>query len=278
MSDLELAIQHIGGIVTISAFLVLLILESVLPLRRRKLPRRRRLLTNLVLTALTMAVWAGRERFGLLQMVDLPAPAQLALGFLLMDLTFYGWHRINHELRVLWRFHQVHHVDPDMDILTSFRFHAGEIVYSAVFRAAQVALLGVTPLAYIVYEIAFTVATMFHHSNLRLPVRLERAVNLVLVTPRMHGIHHSVIRNETDANYSVVLRWWDQLCRSLRLNVPQSQITIGVAGFDRPRDNGLWLQLALPFRRQRAPEAARAERPPRQLADPREQRVSFMAQ
>ena len=136
-----------------------------------------------------------------------------------MDLTFYYWHRLNHTRPLLWRFHNVHHADPDMDVTTSFRFHWGEVLYSTVFRLLQVGLIGVSPLTYLVYEVVFNGATMFHHSNLRLPVAWERRLNRVFVTPRMHGVHHSAVGPETNSNYSVIFSWWDRLNRSLRLNV-----------------------------------------------------------
>jgi len=118
---------------------------------------------------------------------------------------------------------------------------------SAIFRAVQVFLIGVAPLTYVVYETVFTLATLFHHSNLNMPVNLERRLNRVLVTPRMHGIHHSVVRSELNSNYSVIFRWWDALNRSLVLNVPSSALTIGVGRFQRPGDNNILRLIRLPF-------------------------------
>ena len=111
--------------------------------------------------------------------------------------------------------------------------------------------MGAFPLLYVAYGITFQLCTLFHHSNLRLPLRLERLLNSVVVTPRMHGIHHSVVAAETNSNYSVVFRFWDLINGSLRLGVGQSDITIGVAGYSAPSDNGVWTLLAMPFRKQR---------------------------
>jgi sterol desaturase/sphingolipid hydroxylase (fatty acid hydroxylase superfamily) len=257
--------RPISPVLVIALFLLLLLLESHLPLRRPKRPRRARYVANGALTglalvtgglivrplALGMAVWAELHSFGLLQLVDLPLWLQLAAGFLLMDLTFYYWHRLNHTWPLLWRFHNVHHVDPDLDVTTSFRFHFGEVLYSTAFRLLQVGLLGVMPLTYVLYELLFNCATMFHHSNLHLPVHWERRLNRVLVTPRMHGVHHSVVAPETNSNYSVVFSWWDRLNRSLRLNLRQADLVIGVPGYLRPGDNRILPLLALPFGRQR---------------------------
>jgi sterol desaturase/sphingolipid hydroxylase (fatty acid hydroxylase superfamily) len=201
--------------------------------------------------ALTLAAWTQTAGFGLLPRLPLPFWAQFLLGFLWLDATFYYWHRANHVYPLLWRFHNVHHVDPDLDVSTSFRFHFGETFYSTAFRVLQVSILGVAPETYLAYEIAFNLGTMFHHSNLALPVRLERLLNKALVTPRMHGLHHSVVGRETNSNYSVIFSWWDRLNRSLLLNVPQKEVVIGVPGYLLPQDNRVPALLLMPFRQQR---------------------------
>jgi len=201
--------------------------------------------------SLKLAGLASERAYGLLHLVSLPSGVQFAVGFLLMDLTFYYWHRANHIIPLMWRFHNVHHLDPDMDVSTSFRFHFIEVLYSTAFRILQVGLLGISPLTYVIYEVCFQVETVFHHSNFRLPITLERMLNKVIVTPRMHGIHHSTIKDETNSNYSVIFKIWDLLHGSLRLHVPQSDIDIGVAGYQQQEDNRFWNLIAFPFRKQR---------------------------
>jgi len=246
-------------------FIVLLLVEQFIPLRRRTRSFFSRLVQNLTLTAavflvgslvvknagLATARWSAERGIGIALWMPLPQWGRIALGFLLMDLTFYYWHRANHRIRLLWRFHNVHHVDPDLDVTTSFRFHFGEIAYSSVFRVVQVALLGVAPLTYVIYETVFTIETMFHHSNVRLPVRFERLLNRIIVTPRMHGVHHSAVGSETNTNYSVIFPWWDYLHRTLVLNVPQSSIRIGVPGYLEPKENRFWNLVRLPFVKQK---------------------------
>jgi len=265
MIDTAITSHTISLFLVPGIFLLLLVLESLRPLRRLKRGRGSRYLVNGVLTglgfitgvlavrpaALGGALWAERHAFGLLHVASLPLWVKVAVGVLLMDLTFYYWHRLNHTRPLLWRFHNVHHADPDMDVTTSFRFHWGEVLYSTVFRLLQVSFIGVLPLTYVVYEAAFSCATLFHHSNLRLPVAWERRLNRVFVTPRMHGVHHSAVGPETNSNYSVIFSWWDRLNRSLTLNVGQSDIVIGVPGYLRPGDNRVLPMLALPFTRQR---------------------------
>jgi sterol desaturase/sphingolipid hydroxylase (fatty acid hydroxylase superfamily) len=263
---MNMTAQFFSGALAVPViFLLLALLESFRPLRRRKRRRPRRYVVNGALTGLGFltgvltvrpvslgaALWAENHSFGLLHLVYLPPWLKVAAGVLLMDLTFYYWHRLNHTRPLLWRFHNVHHADPDLDVTTSFRFHWGEVLYSTAFRLLQVGLIGILPLTYVVYEAAFNCATMFHHSNLRLPVAGERLINKIFVTPRMHGVHHSVVGRETNSNYSVIFSWWDRLNRSLRLNVAQAEIIIGVPGYLIPRDNRILPMLALPFRRQR---------------------------
>lgn len=245
--------------------LTLFLLERVVPLRRPKSRLAGRLLVNAAFSALALvavallvrpAVEASFARlaerpFGLTRWIDLPAPAQGVLAFLLMDLSFYYWHALNHRVPLFWRFHNVHHLDPDLDVSTALRFHFGELAFSAGFRIVQILVIGVSPWAYAVYEAVFQANTLFQHGNVRLPIRVERAVNRLLVTPRMHGIHHSRVRRETNSNYGVVFPWWDRLHRSLVLDVPQAEVTIGVPGYSMPGDNGLWNAVCHPFRRQR---------------------------
>ena len=246
----------------VGVFLLLLALEAASPLRRRTKSRRQRWPVNFALTAgvmaagllvvrpvaLTVIFWAGDRNLGLLRLVRLPAPAAILVGLVLMDLTFYWWHRANHRFFLLWRFHGVHHLDPDLDVTSATRFHFGEILDSTVFRVLQVGLLGVDVFTFLLYEVAYQGANMLQHANLRLPLLLERALNNVLVTPRMHGIHHSVVSAEVGSNFSVVLRWWDAIHRTLRLNVPQKDINIGVAGYLSPEHNRLWPLVILPFK------------------------------
>jgi sterol desaturase/sphingolipid hydroxylase (fatty acid hydroxylase superfamily) len=157
----------------------------------------------------------------------------------------------NHRIHFLWRFHNVHHIDPDLDVSTAFRFHFIEVGLSAGFRALQVLVIGPSFFAYLVYESAFQLGTLFHHSNTRLPPGLERALNVLLVTPRMHGIHHSNVREENISNFGVVFPWWDRLHRTLRLNVPQADVVIGIPAYSGPADNRILRCFAMPFHPQR---------------------------
>jgi len=246
-------------------FLVLFGWERHSPLRTARTALARRLFVNVGISALALGTAAlivdpvavtalqqilARE-FGLLHWVELPAAAQFVVGFVLMDIAFYYWHVANHRIPFLWRFHNVHHIDPDLDVSTAFRFHLGEVALSAGFRVVQIAVIGVSPLTFAIYELVYQANTLFHHSNVHLPLQVERLLNKILVTPRMHGIHHSEVWRENNSNYSVVFPWWDRLHRTLRLNIPQSRIVIGIPAYMTSGDNRLGNALLLPFLRQR---------------------------
>lgn len=254
----------IPGVVA-AVFVTLLLLETRFSLRQAKCSKAKRFVINAGISAIALATGAyivapiaiglaarsSEKAFGLLQIVPLPSGVEFVVGFLLLDLTFYYWHRANHAFPFFWRFHNVHHVDPDLDVSTSFRFHFGEVFFSLGFKALQIYLLGISLLTYLVYELAFQCATLFHHSNVRLAINVERALNSIVVTPRMHGIHHSIVKDETNSNYSVIFRWWDLMHGTLRLDVRQSQVVIGVPAYLDPQDNGFLNLLILPVRRQR---------------------------
>ena len=246
-------------------FAVLFAIERLSPLRDSRIELFGRVLINLAVSALAFLValivvrpcatrsleWTSQQSFGLLHLIPVPSWVGAIIGFLLLDLSFYYWHLLNHKIPLLWRFHNVHHTDPALDVSTGFRFHFGEVLFSTIFRVAQVSLIGVSIGTFAAYELIFQANTLFHHSNVRLPIRLERLLNLILVTPRMHGIHHSQVRRETDSNFGVVFCGWDRLHRTLGLNVPQSKIEIGIPGYSLPSDNRFFYSLVLPFCRQR---------------------------
>lgn len=255
--------KTIIAVIVITVFLALLLAETRSSLRQRTRSKITRYWINfgvsglalatgaLIVAPVALALASSDTSFGLLRIFPLPFAVELIVGFLLMDLSFYYWHRANHAIPLLWRFHNVHHVDPDLDVTTSFRFHFGEVAYSVVFRALQVYLLGVSLVTYLTYELFFQCATMFHHSNMRLAITAERWLNKIVVTPRMHGVHHSTVREEAFSNFSVIFRWWDRIHGTLKLNVHQSDIVIGVPAYLGREDNKFLKLLMLPFRKQR---------------------------
>jgi sterol desaturase/sphingolipid hydroxylase (fatty acid hydroxylase superfamily) len=250
----------IGG-----TFGALLLLEWRWPLRRRVESRLRRSARNLAVAglsaatvrvaelpvALPLAMWVERSGWGLLKLLAIPVWLEVLLAFVLLDYTLYLWHILLHKVPLLWRCHQPHHVDLDLDTSTALRFHFAELVASVPWRAGQVVLIGVSPLALSIWQTVTLMEVMFHHSNIRFPIKVERWLNRLVVTPRMHGIHHSVVHEEQNSNWSSGLTLWDWLHGTLRLNVPQDEITVGVPAYQAPNDVTLPKVLAMPFVEQR---------------------------
>ena len=198
-----------------------------------------------------LAIWVETRGFGLVKFWGLPLWLEVPLAILALDYTLYLWHTLTHRVPLLWRFHQPHHADRDMDASTAVRFHFGEVALSAGWRAAQIVLIGVTPLSYSVWQTGLILSILFHHSNVRLSDRTDRLLGWVLVTPRMHEIHHSNVHEEADSNWSSGLSLWDRLHGTLRLDVPTERITIGVPAYSQAEDVVLPKVLEMPFTEQR---------------------------
>lgn len=220
----------------------LFLLEKRYALRKQRIPLQQRLKTNVAVVSTAVpvlrlalipaqvkaAAFAKEKELGLLHLLKLPPLLTHALTFVALDWVNYLWHRLNHRWPLMWRFHQVHHTDMDMDVSTALRFHIGELFTSVPFKGGCILLLGASPRATLVYEVFFELANNFHHSNLRLPRQTDRQLAQLIVTPRMHGIHHSVKEEETNSNFSVIFNLWDRLHGTLQLDVPQEEINIGV--------------------------------------------------
>src|ERR1041385_5299498 len=262
----ERSIQHLTFLVLLFAvaattFLTLFAFERILPLRKAVEPWPRRVARNLTVGAiafivafpvqLALLVPLSRRGLGLLPMMTLPAWLRTTIAVILLDYTLWIWHWATHRVPFLWRFHIVHHIDRDMDASTALRFHFAEHLLSIGYRAAQIVVIGADPLAVWIWQVVLFVSILFYHSNLRLPPGLERALVLVVVTPRMHGIHHAQREEWTNSNWASILTCWDFLHRTLRLDVPDEAINVGIPAYDDPRAVTLGRILALPFRRQR---------------------------
>jgi len=253
--------------VFLTLFVLFAGLEAVMPRRARSLPRHRRWLTNLMITVLNSlalrglaillpllaigaALDAGAQGWGLFNWLDWPAWLELAAAVLILDLAIWAQHLVTHKVPLFWRFHRVHHADRDMDVTTGFRFHPVEILASMGLKIGLVYLLGPSALAVLVFEILLSGTALFNHSNLALPGPVDRVLRLVLVTPDMHRVHHSIHREEHDSNYGFCLSVWDRIFRT---HVPQPKagheaMTVGLEWQD-DRTMRLGWVLGLPFRR-----------------------------
>jgi sterol desaturase/sphingolipid hydroxylase (fatty acid hydroxylase superfamily) len=171
-----------------------------------------------------------------------------ALDVLLLDFLIYWWHRANHEWPVLWRFHEVHHLDRFLDSTSAVRFHFGEVLISAGARAAVVLLLGFPFVSILLFESLLLCATIFHHSNLRLPAAFEGVLSAMIITPGIHWVHHHAVRADTDSNYGTIFSFWDRVFRTRSPTRRTAGMAIGVEG---EGERALFVLVLRPFRRRR---------------------------
>ena len=203
------------------------------------------------LAAVGAAVYAQDLGWGVFNAVTLPGWVVLILSILALDLAIYGQHRIFHAVPWLWRIHRVHHADQEFDVTTALRFHPLEILLSMAIKIAVVMMLGAPPIAVIVFEILLNATAMFNHGNVQLSAKTDRYLRIFLVTPDMHRVHHSVIRQETDSNFGFNLTWWDRVFGTYR-NQPKHGhlgMTIGLEDYRTEQDQQLGRMLVQPFQR-----------------------------
>ncbi len=216
--------------------------QPFFPLFHRTSDRARHAVRNLVLGVLNTVLvavvfaglwlavtqWAAAHRFGLLNTWDLAPWLRFVLAVLLLDAWTYLWHWLNHRVPFFWRFHRWHHADRAMDVTTASRFHTGEIILSSLLRVPVLALIGCGVGELALYELMLFAVVQFHHANIALPERLDRVLRLVIVTPSLHKVHHSIVRAESDSNYSSLFSWWDRVFGSRRFAADPRKIVFGV--------------------------------------------------
>jgi len=247
----------------LGVFLIIAAWEAASPRRRRQVPRLLRWSNNLALVALDTAVLriafpllavgaamvASDQGWGILNMIGLPDWLAILAAVLVLDLAVYGQHVLFHHVPWFWRLHRMHHADLEFDVTTALRFHPLEIMLSMLIKLGVVVLIGAPAVAVVIFEVLLNATAMFNHANLRLPARLDRPLRLVLVTPDMHRVHHSVRREKTNSNYGFNLSVWDRLFGTYRAQPKDGHegMTIGIEQFRTRRD--LWLDrmLAQPF-------------------------------
>ena len=149
---------------------------------------------------------------------------------IIVDVFLYWWHRLNHEIPFLWRFHHVHHLDETLDISSGVRFHFGEVILSALVRSLFIILFNISLVNLLLIEAIILISSIFHHSNINLPKKLEKALSFIIVTPSIHWVHHHKRQSETDANYSTIFSWWDKIFRSRSNFERKIGMPIGVEG------------------------------------------------
>ena len=233
--------------------------ELAAPRRRQEIPRVIRWTNNLALVvvdtvvlrlsfpilAVGLALIVAERGWGLFNAFDVPLWLAVLLSILLLDLAIYLQHILFHAVPALWRLHRMHHADLEFDVTTGLRFHPVEILLSMAIKLVVVAALGAPALAVLIFEVLLNATAMFNHANIRLPAGVDRALRLVMVTPDMHRVHHSVIPSETNSNFGFNLPWWDRLLGTYRAQPRGGHegMTIGIEQFRTLRD--LWLDRML---------------------------------
>jgi sterol desaturase/sphingolipid hydroxylase (fatty acid hydroxylase superfamily) len=202
------------------------------------------------ITAIGAAFGAERRGWGLLHLVEWPLWLEIVLAVIVFDLVIYLQHVMFHAVPALWRLHVVHHADLDFDVTTGLRFHTLEILLSAVIKLATVAVIGPAPTAVLIFEVLLNATSMFNHGNVRMPAALDGVLRWLVVTPDMHRVHHSVVRQETNSNFGFNLPWWDYLLGTYRAQpaAGHERMTIGISHLrDEQQVDRLPRMLAMPF-------------------------------
>ena len=250
-------------------FLVMAAVEFFWPKRKLIASKGRRWLTNIGISvtagvlirlmataivpiaAVAVAFYAEDHQIGLLNHAPWPTWLKVAASLVLLDLAIWAQHLASHKIPVLWRLHKVHHADRDIDVTTAVRFHPIEIGLSMLWKIVVVLVLGAPPLAVFLFEVILNACAMFNHANVALPGWADAILRLVVVTPDMHRVHHSVRRREHDSNYGFNLSLWDRLFRTYTAQPEGGHqgMTIGLNTYQTEEPSKLGWSLVLPFRR-----------------------------
>ena len=226
-------------------FLLLVVAERLFPRQDRSQHTRVRMANNVGLGLLNtvilrfgvpvsvigVAAWASQQGLGLWNILDFGGPLEILTSFVVLDLAVWLQHVLSHRLAWFWRLHRVHHLDVEFDVTTAVRFHPLEILVSLVYKCAVVAALGASPVSVLVLEFLLVAGAMFNHSNLSLPLALDRVLRRIIVTPDMHRVHHSILRAEHDRNYGFFLSAWDRIFDTYcdQPSEPHRSMTLGLA-------------------------------------------------
>jgi sterol desaturase/sphingolipid hydroxylase (fatty acid hydroxylase superfamily) len=201
-------------------------------------------------TAVGVAMAVEGANWGPLNVLGVPQGLAIAVAIVVLDLAIYAQHVLFHAVPVLWRLHRMHHADLDLDVTTGVRFHPIEIALSMGIKLGLIALLGAPALAVLVFEVLLNATSMFNHANVSMPLRLDRVLRWLVVTPDMHRTHHSIVMQETNSNFGFNLPWWDRLFGTYRANpaAGHEAMTIGIDRFRNSEELRLDRMLTQPFR------------------------------
>jgi sterol desaturase/sphingolipid hydroxylase (fatty acid hydroxylase superfamily) len=262
-----MTVDQIRLSIFLGVLVLMLVLESLVPRHPTVDSKLRRFAINFSLTgfnvllvrwllggaAVGMAHFAGQQGWGLLNYLDWSVVMEMTVGIVFLDLMIYLQHVVLHMIPFFWRFHKVHHSDLDLDVSSGFRFHPLEILGSMIYKLGLVAALGPSVMTVVVFEAILSGMAQFTHSNIKLPLGLDRTLRWLFVTPDMHRIHHSVEVNETNSNYGFNVSLWDRLLGTYITDglKPQPEIVIGIPEYRTPQQVSLARLVVMPFQSMR---------------------------
>jgi sterol desaturase/sphingolipid hydroxylase (fatty acid hydroxylase superfamily) len=249
-------------LIILGGFMALLsVIETIVPLQMRKDANRTHLAANLGLTLITFATtlllnlasaagaaWIYYSDLGLFQYIEISGVAALFLGVIALDFSTYVAHVVMHKTPALWRVHLVHHIDPAVDVTTSFRQHPIETLLRFAFIAIPATALGVPPAVVAFYRTLSATNALLEHANVQPPQRADMLFSLFWVTPNMHKVHHSRRQEETDSNYGNLLSLYDRFFRTFTPTGRALSVRYGIDGCDQEETQTLGAAIMLPFR------------------------------
>jgi len=253
--------------VFIGVFLIMALMEVLMPRRPLNHSKTNRWITNISiiamgsvvvrlmgmfivpLLAVATALWTEANGWGLFHLLNWPTWLEILLAVILLDMAIYGQHVASHKITMLWHFHRMHHADVDFDVTTGSRFHPVEIALSMLYKIVLVLILGPSPEAVVIFEVLLNGSAMFNHANFKLPLALDRVIRMIFVTPDMHRVHHSIIHRETDSNYGFALSIWDRIYGTYNDQpaMGHDAMTIGLPDYQTEEPTKIVWSLKLPF-------------------------------
>jgi sterol desaturase/sphingolipid hydroxylase (fatty acid hydroxylase superfamily) len=201
------------------------------------------------IAAIGIALIAEEHNWGLFNRLAMDNLAAGIVAILIFDLTIYFQHVVFHNISVFWRLHMVHHTDLDIDVTTGARFHPVEILLSMAIKMGVIILIGAPAYSVLVFEILLNGTSMFNHGNIYISPKIDRIIRLLVVTPDMHRVHHSVIIRETNSNFGFNFPWWDRIFRTYKDQPGKGHLDmiIGLANFRDAKRLTLSYILTLPL-------------------------------
>ena len=240
-------------IVFLGGLCFFLAIEQLLPARKGTMPRSRRAILHVGIATfntfivrlfiyvplLAWIVYVEQKGWGIARWLGLNGWVEFFVSIVALDAFDYFWHKANHRVPLLWRFHKAHHSDNDLDLFTALRFHPGELLISSIVKASWIFIWGPSAVAWFLFEVCVSICAQMHHSNIDIPDELEKKLSQIVVTPRFHALHHLVERDYGDRNYSTIFSFWDRLFKTRARHLSKQTMMEKIIGLPEEREKTL---------------------------------------